>query len=167
MISFESLYTAFLKAASVSMLALAFALIVGLVLLLYEKFWGQEDVGSKTGSVALSFVFGVLALSVGLLMSSARVDTVSAILPAALTFIGGIGIYLVTKEHKAAVSIGVIVVSFSFMLIAGATLGYHERYRSEQRANNDGYNIQTLKWKADVEYRINTYRAALGLDKAF
>ena len=166
MISFESLYTAFLKAASVSLLALAFALLVGITLWLYEQFRGQE-VEAKAGSVALSFVFGVLALSVGLLMSSARGDTVGAILPAALTFIGGIGIYLVTKEHKAAVSIGVIVVSFSFMLIAGATLGYHERYRSDQRASIDEYNIQALKWKADVEYRINTYRAALGLGKAF
>lgn len=53
------------------------------------------------------------------------------------------------------------------MLMVGATLGYHERYKSDQQAVVDKYNLEILKWKADVEYRINTYRNALGLKKAF
>lgn len=152
-----SLAISFQKAALAAGSVLVLTLLVALVLFACDRIFKisllyfREAIGS-------SFVFGSLAFVVGLMVSGSRVSAVGAVLPGVLTFIGGVAMYLIVKETSRALIAGVAVFSFSMMLIVGSTFGYHQRSKSERQAVENAYNLEILKWQADVEYKINTYR---------
>ncbi len=153
------MFAATMKAASLFSISLGISVFLFLTLVITDKIKKQNNL-APLETASISFVFASLGLVVGLLIGSARETAVGAIVPSLLTFIGGLAIYLITKETSKILTISASVLSISFALIVGTTLGYYERYASDQQMLLDRYNMATLKWQAQVEYRINTYRKA-------
>ncbi|WP_170460828.1 hypothetical protein [Ruegeria arenilitoris] len=166
MIGISTMLAALAKAGSLFLLAIVFAVLIYSVLKLFQTKFELTEKEIRI-CAAIAVVFGSLALAAGVLLGASRESAADALIPALITFIGGIAVYLIGTTAANVLRIGVSVVCFSFLLIVGTTLGYYERYESDLQALEDQYDLRILKWKADVEYRINTYRKNKGLGPAF
>lgn len=124
-------------------------------------FAGRENFSRNQSLLTLilaSFVFGMFAFVFGLTMSASRTGAVANVVPAALTFLGGLALWLITKEKANAPVIAVCVLSFSAMFLFGTVSGSYERQRAIQASEKQRYDLKILKDKADAEYVINVYR---------
>lgn len=117
-----------------------------------------------TESAAAAFAFGFLAISIGILMSASREPAVTQIIPVALTFVGGIALYLVTGDKGQTSVVLSAVSSFAALLIAGSYLGYAERTNAESFIANRQYDLARQTALAELEFQINTQRRARGLN---
>ncbi len=113
--------------------------------------------------LGLVLVFGCLAGVIGLLMGSSRTAAAGNVLPVALTFIGGLAIFLITKEANKAVNVSASVLAFSLMLLFGTVIGSYERARATEQVALKTWDIERQKWLAQREFAINAYRDTLGL----
>ncbi|WP_299663044.1 hypothetical protein [uncultured Ruegeria sp.] len=113
--------------------------------------------------LGLVLVFGCLAGVIGLLMGSSRTAAAGNVLPVALTFIGGLAMFLITKESSQAVNVSASVLAFSLMLLFGTVMGSYERARASEQADLKTWEIERQKWLAQREFAINAYRNSLGL----
>jgi thiol:disulfide interchange protein len=115
-------------------------------------------------SVGAAFGFGVLAMAVGIVMALSREAAVSNVVPAVLTFIGGIALYLV-KDAGNRVSVVMVALSaFSVMLLFGTLAGSSMRLDAKQRVDAARYDLPSQTAKAELEFQINTERLFRGLD---
>ena len=104
-------------------------------------------------------------------MGASRVGVVANVLPASLTFIGGLALWIIARETKDGtpvtpaqiVVIGPAVISFMVMLFFGTVLGSYERNRAEFQATLDRIDPDRLRHEAEVEFIVNAYRSALCL----
>lgn len=108
----------------------------------------------------VAFTFGLLAIVAGFLTANSRSPAVADVLPAVLTVIGGIALFLVDKGIERFILAGVAVISFSLMVFVGSALGSFERQKAEARATSPF----ALKRAADTEFTIKLYREYLGLE---
>jgi hypothetical protein len=92
-------------------------------------------------------------------MGSSRSSAVGAVVPAILTFIGLIVVYLMGKSRLRAVVAGFIVFVFSVDLLVGTVLGSASRDRHEELLAS----VEYQELKADQEIAIRQYRDGLGL----
>jgi hypothetical protein len=108
-----------------------------------------------TGGLPIGFT-GMVA---GFLTGSSRASAVSALVPAILTFIGLIVVYLIGKGRLRAFLAGFIVFIFSADLLVGTVLGSASRDRHEELLSS----VRVQEMKAEQESAIRDYRASLGL----
>jgi hypothetical protein len=128
----------------------------------------EEPVGPATGA---AFVFALLGVVTGFTMGASRVAVVASIVPAALTFIGGLALLIVTGRARSAeaapqpdgVTLGCAVVSFTLLLFFGLVLGAFERIRAEHETRNLAFDRERLLHEARVEFTTNAFRRSLGL----
>jgi hypothetical protein len=116
-----------------------------------------------TAAVGASFIFGVLGSVIGTTMGSSITPVVGTILPAALTFIGGIALFVITRKEGDVVVVSAAVTGFSLLMFAGTVIGAFERNRAVVQADILKHDIQRQQWLADTEFAINAYRNALNL----
>jgi hypothetical protein len=164
------IFLALEKTAVVAFSALVVALLVWIALSARASARpGTADpVGLATGA---AFVFAFLGIVTGLTMGASRVGVVANVLPASLTFIGGLALWIIARETKDGtpvtpaqiVVIGPAVISFMVMLFFGTVLGSYERNRAEFQATLDRIDPDRLRHEAEVEFIVNAYRSALGL----
>lgn len=153
-------------------IVLGCAAFLALLVHLAQAFRAAARPGDETPTAhatSAAFVFALLGIVTGLTMGASRVAVVANILPAALTFIGGLALWIVSRESKAPPAPGQIalvataIMAFVLMLFFGTVLGAFERNRALYQASRDSHDIQRLRHEADVEFAINAYRDALGL----
>lgn len=101
----------------------------------------------------------VTGIIIGYLTGASREPATDALLPAALTFIGGIGIFVSRKGKNVTWTTGFVTLAFTVSLMFGVGLGANVRERHEAAENS----VQALKEKADNELLVRLYRQSLRL----
>jgi hypothetical protein len=102
---------------------------------------------------------GFLGLVAGFLTGASRLPAVSAVVPAILTFLGVVIVYMIGKGSLRSVVTGFAVVVFAFELVLGVLIGASSRDQRDEALESVSYQ----KMKADQEFAIRLYRSALGL----
>jgi len=108
----------------------------------------------------LGFPLALLGVVVGYATGLSRSSAVGDVLPAVLTFLGALSVYLMAQEKKSALIAAVCVLVISVSLIAGMGYGSRLRFVHELQAKS----FQTLRAMAHDELNIKKYRKAIGLD---
>lgn len=122
-----------------------------------SKMKSVDQIGPVVGAC---FVFGVLGIVIGITMGSSRTPVVDTVLPAALSFIGGVALFVITRDKSDFVIVSAAVVGFSVLMFVGTILGAFERNRAIIQAK---YDLKRLTWEAETEFAINAYRDSMGL----
>jgi hypothetical protein len=104
--------------------------------------------------------FGIIGMTSGYMTGISRVGAVSAMVPAGLTLVGGVGVYLFGKGGKAAVLAAFAVINFAIMTLTGALIGGYERLESEQVQ----HSFESAKEEVNKEFLLRQYRHSLGLE---
>lgn len=102
---------------------------------------------------------GFTGMVSGFLTGSSRSPAVSALVPAILTFIGLIVVYMLGKGHLRAAIAGFAVFIFSVNLLIGTVLGSASRDRHEEEVAS----ARVRELKADQEFKVRLYCKGLGL----
>jgi hypothetical protein len=100
--------------------------------------------------------FSIIGICSGYLTGLSRVGAISALVPAGLTLVGGVAVYLFSKGGKAAVLAAFAVVDFSVLMVIGALIGGREREQAESSLDR---KLDELK----IEFVLQQYRHSLGM----
>jgi hypothetical protein len=144
-------------------------LVVSLLIFLFlyiaaRIFYRPKGIGTRGRGLTLSgfqagLPLGFVGMVAGFLTGSSREPAVSAIVPAILTFIGLVVVYMIGKSNLRSIIVGFAVFVFSVDLLVGSVLGSASRNRYDELLTS----IEFQKRKADQEFAIRLYRRALGL----
>jgi hypothetical protein len=146
-----------------TLIAAGFGVFAILILLFSMAVMGAERRFRALMLIRQSSLAGVsLAITgvvIGYLAGASRASVVDALIPAVLTFKGGVTIYLTGKGRLSAYRVGFITLTFTVSLMMEVGLGstVRERYLSESKS------VAAMKAQADQEFLISLYRHALGL----
>jgi hypothetical protein len=102
---------------------------------------------------------GFTGMVAGFLTGSSRSPAVNALVPAILTFIGLIVVYMIGKGRLRNIIAGFTVFVFSADLLVGTDLGSASRERHEELLGS----VKIQKLRAEGELAIRLYRKGLGL----
>jgi hypothetical protein len=102
---------------------------------------------------------GITGMVAGFLTGSSRSPAVSALVPAILTFIGLVIVYMIGKGHLRAAMSGFAVFLFTVQLLIGTVLGSASRDRREEALAS----AQVRESQADQEFKFRLYCKGLGL----
>lgn len=105
--------------------------------------------------------FSIVGMINGYMTGSSRVSAISNLVPAALTLVGGIAVYVFTKGGKPSVMAAFAVINFSILTLVGTLIGGYERLQTEQVQNSLAYQQNEI----DKEFLIRRYRRGLGLEE--
>lgn len=113
----------------------------------------------KRDLALLLAAFSALGLVTGYLTGFSRSPAVGAVLPAVLSLVAGLAVFLLGKDvgSRAIVSLSVLIFSIGLLLGAG--------WGSVMRQTAEDYAIceQVLKQRALVEAEVMEFRESLGL----
>jgi hypothetical protein len=104
--------------------------------------------------------FSIIGMTSGYMTGSSRVGAISALVPAGLTLIGGVTVFLFSKGGKAGVLAAFAVINFSVMTLVGALIGGRERMQTEQIENSVEYREAEIQ----KDFLLQLYRQGLGMD---
>lgn len=135
---------------------LAAALVAALLLMVYSPKANR----SKYFLVLLSF--SLLGLVTGLLAGFSREAAMGAVLPAVLSLVGALAIYLVGVEKADQALVGVCVIALSLDLLVGSIWGAVLRDEYEREAKSAGARMRD----ALVEVEVREFRKELGLPES-
>lgn len=130
-------------------------LVATLLLLVYRPKTNR----SKYFLVLLSF--SLLGLVTGLLAGFSRQAAMGAVLPAVLSLVGALAIYLVGVEKADQALVGVCVIALSLDLLVGSMWGSVLRDDYEREAKSAGVRMR----EALVEVEVREFRKDLGLSE--
>jgi hypothetical protein len=102
---------------------------------------------------------GFTGLIAGVLTGLSRSPAVSALVPAILTFVGLVVVYMIDKGRVRAILTDFTVFLFSANLIVGTSLGSASRDRYEEHLAS----ITFREFRADQEFKVRLYCKGLGL----
>lgn len=107
----------------------------------------------------VAFAFTLLGMVAGYMSGLSRQPAVTAVVPAALSLIAGLSIYIVGAKRADQVLIALCVIGLCTNLLLGIVWGARARVASE-----DHYASAPRKlWEADVEAYVIQHRRKLGL----
>lgn len=117
------------------------------------------------------FSMALLGMTAGQLTGQSREPAVGAVIPAVLTFIGGLLIYIITtKNEKFQSLVSITIISFSLTLLVGTFWGSQLRHEFEVNSRNqqamlyNEYILQQVRLeKLKNEKQIQDARKLLGL----
>ena len=130
------------------------------VIILTALFFGI--VRPKEGRRELVLVlaaFSMLGLVTGYLTGFSRSPAVGAVLPAVLSLVGGMAIFMMGKDAANRMIVSLSVLIFSISLVIGTGWGSTMRQTAEDYATSEA----VLKQRALIEVEIRDFREALGL----
>ena len=111
--------------------------------------------------VIIIMAFSMLGLVSGYLTAFSRAPAVGAVLPAVLSLIGGLAVFLVGKEDVNRRMVGLSVLVFSTCLLLGTGWGGVMRIVSEEYSKSEIY----LKRQAFIEAQVKDFRQVLELQQ--
>ena len=103
--------------------------------------------------------FSMLGLVAGYLTGFSREPAVGAVLPAVLSLMGAVAVFLVGKNVASRMVVSLSVLIFSISLVFGTSWGAVMRQTAEDFRTSEAF----LKQQALVEVQVKEYREALGL----
>ena len=105
------------------------------------------------------FAFSILGMVTGYLTGFSRESVVGAVLPAVLSLMGGLMIFLVGKNQESRSIVSISMIVFALTLLLGTSWGAVMRSTAEEFKKSEEY----LKYQAFVEAEVNEFRSNLGL----
>jgi predicted neutral ceramidase superfamily lipid hydrolase len=118
--------------------------------------------GKQRGEALLVVMaFCALGISTGYLTGFSRTAVLGAVLPAVLSLMGGLLIYMVGSNPASRGIVSLCTISFCFMLILGSTWGAVMRGTAERYRESAEFLIQ----QAFIESEVRDFRQALGLSE--
>jgi len=118
----------------------------------------RPRVGRKKFYVVL-LAFALLGIVTGLLAGFSRTSAMGAVLPAVLSLVGGLGIYLVGAEKADQGLVATCVIALSLNLLVGTVWGATLRDDFER----DAKSAMSRKRDALIEAEVREFRKDLGL----
>lgn len=103
--------------------------------------------------------FSMLGLAAGYLTGFSREPAVGAVLPAVLSLMGGVAVFLVGKNVTTRMIVGLSILIFSISLVLGTSWGAVMRQTAEDFRTSEIF----LKQHALTEVEVKEFRQALGL----
>ncbi len=138
------------------------AVTVGLFMVVSGR---HRDNGLMTRTVRLAWLsgvpFAIVGIGVGYMTGLSRESAVGALIPAALTIIGGLGIYLYGKSKRAAVLATFTILNFTILLLIGVLFGAGQRSESERMLESIDYQKHLI----ENDFILKKYKRGLGLEK--
>lgn len=128
-------------------------LVAGLLLLAH-----RPPISRRTFFLVL-LSFALLGMVTGLLAGFSRTAAMGAVLPAVLSLVGGLAIYLVGAEKGDQGLVGTCIIALSLDLLIGSTWGAVLRDDFEREAKS----ADARKREALVEIEVRDFRKELGL----
>ncbi len=116
---------------------------------------------NRKESFLLLLAFSLLGIVTGYLTGFSRESAVGTVLPAVLSLIGGLAIFLVVKDKITRIYVSMAVLSFSLSLVLGTSWGAVMRETAEEFKISERY----LKSRALIESDVRKYRKNLGLSE--
>lgn len=110
---------------------------------------------------AAALPLGITGIIAGHLTGLSRAPAVAAVIPGVLTFIGGLGVYRISKKKQEAISVSLSIISFSFFLLLGSLDGADKRALAETR-----YQREMARQAVYNEFLQSRIRKSLGIQKA-
>lgn len=138
------------------------AIIVGALFWFVGLFfwWDPGSQEAFAQSVFFGFPFSVLGVTVGVVTSLSREPAAAAVLPAILSLVGGVCVFLVSKGGRSAVISAVSIVMLCVSFSAGIGYGSRARVENEQIV----LSLTTQMALSNRELNIKRYRKSIGLD---
>lgn len=103
--------------------------------------------------------FAMLGLVIGYLTGMSRVPAIGAVLPAVLSLLAGLSVFMMGKDSAVRVLVSLGILVFSLSLALGSTWGAVSRRESEEYLKTPKY----LNKLADWEQEVRAYRQEKGL----
>jgi len=130
------------------------------VLVLTALFFGiVRPKEGKRELILLLAAFSMLGLVAGYLTGFSRSPAVGAVLPAVLSLVAGLSVFLMEKDAASRVIVSLSVLIFSSSLVIGTSWGAVMRQAAEDYETSE----PILKQRALVEAEVKEFREALGL----
>lgn len=101
----------------------------------------------------------MLGIVTGYLAGFSRAPAIGTVLPAVLSLMGGLVIFLVGRNSESRVIVSVSILAFSLTLLIGGGWGAVMRDTAEQYKKSEIY----LKQRAFIEAEVNEFRKNLDL----
>lgn len=101
----------------------------------------------------------MLGLVAGYLTGYSRQPAVGAVLPAVLSLIGGLAVFLVGKDKTSRSVVSLSIFAFSISLVLGVSWGAVMRTTAEEYKKSETY----LKQRAYIEKQVRDFRRAYNL----
>ena len=127
-----------------------------LTALFFGIVWPKE---AKRDLVLLLAAFSMLGLVTGYLTGFSRSPAVGTVLPAVLSLVAGLAVFLMGKDAASRTVVSLSVLIFSISLVLGTSWGALLR----QTADDYAMSEPVLKQRALVEIEVREFREALGL----
>ena len=154
-------------------LPIPIAVFVSIILgLLYGFLSEAKEKGRFSGRETLIGFFSVLAMStlsavIGFLAGSSEEAIYGALLPAVLSFVGGVSVFLIGRREESPILVGLMLFGFSTTLLIGGKIGADLRdfsvtFRQEERLNQ----LTNVRYQIEIANRlekIKNYRESRGL----
>ena len=138
------------------------AVTVGLFMVVSGR---HRENGLMTRTVRLAWLsgvpFAIVGIAAGYMTGLSRESAVGALIPAALTIIGGLGIYLYGKSKRAAILATFTILNFTILLLIGILFGAGQRSESERIRESVDYQKKLI----ESEFILKQYKKGLGLEK--
>lgn len=109
--------------------------------------------------VLIVLAFSMLGLVAGYLTGFSRQAAVGAVLPAVLSLMGGLAVYLLGKDKSIRAIVAISVLAFSVSLVIGTGWGAIMRDSAAEYKRSELY----LKQRAYIEAEVKNFRHELGL----
>lgn len=138
-------------------LLIAIILIPSIIFLIFFRI---REVKGEVYIILLSF--SSLGMATGYLTGLSRESAVGDVIPATLSLIGGLSIYMIGKNKESRIPVSLSVLVFSVCLILGTSWGAVLRQESVYYLQSK----QFLKKKAITEKEVKDFRISLGLDES-
>jgi hypothetical protein len=114
---------------------------------------------SRESSFLVLLAFSMLGVVTGFLTGISRTAAVGLVLPAILSLVGGLGIFLIGTDPARRIIVSLSVFAFSVNLLVGSNCGAITRTIAEEQTFGSNY----LRKKALIEVQVREFRKALGL----
>jgi hypothetical protein len=144
-------------------LPLAALVVAALAALLWKSAW------TSPAFVAI-LALGLLGITAGVLTGLSRDSAIGAVMPAVLSLVGGLALYLLGLKHGDAKLVGSCVVALSLSLLVGTLWGALLRSEAEREdaawadaRERQKTSLQRRKLDAIEELELREFRASLGL----
>ena len=103
--------------------------------------------------------FGAVGICTGFIAGDSHSPVVGALIPAALTLVGTVTLYVIGKERDQIIMAGFCIIVFIFNLLVGTGIGA----KSREEIENGKEDLEYLKKGIDKEFQLQQYRRAYGL----
>jgi hypothetical protein len=122
----------------------------------YALIWPKQD---RLEALLGLAAFSMLGLVAGYLTGFSRTSTVGAVLPAALSLVAGLAVFMMGRDKSVRVLVSLVALFFSASLVIGTTWGSAMRSAYEDyRTSADFRKLEAL-----AEDDVREFRNNLGL----